>query len=105
MRVTRLRRQSYRKTLEVYVDGRMRLHLAPRESGDIEGTGRPQEIVVKSTGFVDSEPVSVTDPQAGQLLGILVTYAKHRHLFARTVKTLKAEVMGPPLAAGAWDPP
>lgn len=105
MRVTRLRRQPYRHTLEVYVDGRMRLHLAPRQSGDIEGDGRAQELVVKSTGFLDSEPLTVTDPMAGQLLGILVTYSNHRRLFARTERQLKAEVMGPPLAAGTWEPP
>ena len=98
IRVTRLRRQYYRPPLLVFLDGRPVGRLAPGDSGDIRGTGREQQLMVKCEGFVDSPPLSVTDPGSKLLLGVLVTYTKHRKLFSRTTKTLHAEIMGPPIS-------
>ncbi len=98
IRVTRLRRQYYREPLIVFLDGRPVGQLAPGASGDIKGNGREQQLLVKCGGFVDSEALAVTDPGGALLLGVLVTYTKHRKLFSRATKTLRAEVMGPPIS-------
>jgi hypothetical protein len=104
IRVTRLRRQYYGETLMVYLDDRPVGRLAPSKSGDIRGNGRAQELLVKCAGFADSPPLSVTDPGVDLLLGVLVTYTKHRKLFARTTKSLHAEVMGPAIRRPLEDP-
>lgn len=104
IRVTRLRRQYYGHPLVVYLEGRPVGQLAPGASGDIRGTGREQQLFVKCAGFEDSPPLAVTDPGPKLLLGVLVTYAKHRKLFARSTKTLKAEVMGPPISRPSDEP-
>lgn len=104
IRVTRLRRQYYSAPLLVFLDGRPVGKLAPSHSGDIRGNGRAQELMVKCDGFGDSPPLSVTDPGAELLLGVLVTYTKHRKLFARTTKSLQAEVMGPAISRPLGDP-
>jgi hypothetical protein len=61
--------------------------------------------MVRCDGFVDSPPLSVTDPGADLLLGVLVTYTKHRKLFARATRSLQAEVMGPPISRPLEDQP
>jgi hypothetical protein len=104
IRVTRLRRQYYGAPLLVFLDGRPVGQLAPSKSGDVRGHGRAQELLVKCEGFVDSPPLSVTDPGASLLLGVLVTYTKHRKLFARSTKNLRAEVMGPAISRPLDDP-
>lgn len=104
IRVTRLRRQYYGQPLIVFLDGRPVGQLAPGASGDIRGNGREQQLLVKGAGFVDSEPLTVTDPGSELLLGVLVTYTKHRKLFSRATKTLNAEVMGPPISRPLDDP-
>jgi hypothetical protein len=104
IRVTRLRRQYYREPLIVFLDGRPVGQLAPGASGDIRGNGREQQLLVKSAGFVDSEPLTVIDPGSRLLLGVLVTYTKHRKLFSRMTKALSAEVMGPPISRPLDDP-
>ncbi len=105
IRVTRLRRQYYSAPLLVFLDGRPVGKLAPSHSGDIRGNGRPQDLMVKCEGFADSSPLSVTDPGADQLLGVVVTYTKHRKLFARATKSLHAQVMGPPISRPLEDEP
>ena len=104
IRVTRLRRQYYREPLLVFVDGRPVGQLAPGKSGDIRGTGAQQQLLVKCAGFVDSEPIPVTDPGPELLLGVLVSYTKQRKLFARATKILSAEIMGPPISLPSADP-
>ena len=104
IRVTRLRRQYYSAPLLVFLDGRPVGKLAPSKSGDIRGNGRPQELMVKCEGFVDSPPLSVIDPGADLLLGVVVTYTTRRRLFARGTKSLQAEVMGPPISRPLDDP-
>ncbi|HEX4018037.1 MAG TPA: hypothetical protein VHX15_14975 [Frankiaceae bacterium] len=104
IRVTRLRRQYYNAPLLVFLDGRPVGKLAPSHSGDIQGNRRPQELSVKCEGFTDGPPLAVTDPGPDLLLGVLVTYTKHRKLFARTTKSLQAEVMGPPISLPSEDP-
>jgi len=104
IRVTRLRRQYYSAPLLVFLDGRPVGKLAPSHSGDIRGSGGPQELMVKCEGFADSPPLSVTDPGANLLLGVLVTFTKHRKYFARATKSLQAEVMGPPISRPLDDP-
>jgi hypothetical protein len=104
IRVTRLRRQYYRPPLLVFLDERPVGQLAPGDSGDIRGNGREQQRMVKCAGFVDSPPLSVTDPGRELLLGVLVTYTKHFKLFSRTVKNLKAEIMGPPFSLPTEEP-
>lgn len=104
IRVTRLRRQYYSAPLLVFLDGRPVGKLAPSHSGDIRGNGRAQELTVKCEGFLDSPPLSVTDPGGDLLLGVLVTYTKNRTLFARATKSLRAEVMGAPISRPMDDP-
>ncbi len=104
IRVTRLRRQYYRQPLVVLLDGRPVGQLAPGRSGDIRGNGRQQQLQVMCAGFEDSALLAVTDPGRELLLGVLVTYTKHRRLFSRTSKTLNAEVMGPPISRPTDDP-
>jgi hypothetical protein len=104
IRVTRLRRQFYSAPLLVFLDGRPVGRLAPSDSGDIRGNGRAQELTVKCEGFLDSPPLSVIDPGTKLLLGVLVTYTKHRKLFARATKSLHAEVMGPAISRPMEDP-
>ena len=97
IRVTRLRRQYYKEPLLVFLDGRPMGALAPSRSGDVRGNGREQQLTFKCEGFVDSEPLTVVDPGAKLLLGVLVTYTNEFRLFRRSPKTLMAEVMGPPI--------
>ncbi len=104
IRVTRLRRQYYREPLLVVLDGRPVGQLVPGASGDIQGNGRAQQLIVKCAGFVDSTPLSVTDPGSKLLLGVLVTYTKQRKLFSHGTKTLSAQVMGPPISRPLDDP-
>lgn len=95
IRVTRLRRQYYKEPLLVFLDGRPMGALAPSKSGDVKGNGREQQLTFKCAGFVDSAPLTVVDPGAKLLLGVLVTYTNEFRLFHRSPKTLMAEVMGP----------
>ena len=104
IRVTRLRRQYYGQPLVVFLDGRSVGMLRPGASGDIRGNGREQQLHVSCPGFEDSPPLAVTDPGSKLLLGVLVTYTKHRKLFARATKTLQAEVMGPPITRPSDEP-
>jgi hypothetical protein len=95
IRVTRLRRQVYKGTLELYIDDRLIARLPPRASAKVRGSGAIQHLVVKCEGMIDSEPLQVTDPGYGRMVGVLVTYAHRRTgFFTRPDKCLKAEIMG-----------
>jgi len=95
IRITRLRRQVYKGTLEVYVDGQLVARLPPRVSAKVRGTGGPQQIVIKCEGMDESAPLTVTDPGFGRMVGVLVTYTTRRTgFFSRPDKLLKAEIMG-----------
>ena len=102
--MTRLRRQYYRAPLLVFLDGRPKGALAPSKSGDIRGNGNEQQLTFKCEGFVDSAPLPVTDPGSKLLLGVLVTYTKQYRFLRKSVKTLTAEVMGPPITPPSEGP-
>ena len=97
IRITRLRRQVYRHNVEIYLNDRLVEQLGRARSVDIEGKGRPQRLRVTCRGFVDSAPIEVSDPGHDLLLGVLITYTKRYKLFRRSEKSLKVEVMGPPI--------
>ncbi len=95
IRVTRLRRQNYKKTLEIYVDDQLVARLPPRVSAKVRGTGARQQIVVKCEGMIDSEPMIVSDPGYGRMIGVLVSYTPRRTgFFSKPEKLLKVEHMG-----------
>ena len=96
IRITRLRRQTYKKTLEIYVDGQLVARLPPRASAKVRGTGAAQQVVLKCEGMTDSEPLTVTDPGYGRMVGVLVSFTAKRTggFFARPEKSLQAEIMG-----------
>ena len=96
IRVTRLRRQNYKKTLEIYVDDQLVARLPPRVSAKVRGTGARQQLVVKCEGMLDSEPMTVKDPGYGRMIGVLVSYTPRRTggFFSKPEKLLKIELMG-----------
>jgi hypothetical protein len=95
IRVTRLRRQTYKNTLEIYIDGQLVARLPPRASAKVRGTGAPQQIVLKCEGMADSEPLAVSDPGYGRMVGVLVSFTTRRTgFFSKPDKFLQAEIMG-----------
>jgi hypothetical protein len=95
IRITRLRRQVYKQPLEIYIDDRLITRLPPRASAKVRGNGTVQELVLKCEGMTDSEPLLVTDPGYGRMVGVLVSFAHKRTGFwSRPDKVLSAEIMG-----------
>jgi hypothetical protein len=95
IRITRLRRQSYNKTLEIHIDGQTVARLPPRVSAKVRGTGGPQQLVVTCEGMTDSEPLTVVDPGYGRMVGVLVTFTvKRTGFFSKPDKFLQTEIMG-----------
>ncbi len=96
-RVTRLRRQHYRGTLEVFLDGKLAGRFPPHVSGDVDGNGRVQQLMVKVDHFHDSPEIAVSDPGHDMLLAIVVSYTTKRRLFTKSEKFLMCEVRGEPI--------
>ena len=65
--------------LDVYLDDIKVARLAQGKSADVNGSGKPQELIVK-LGPSESPVLMVTDPGSNGWIGVQVSYIRFRGL-------------------------
>jgi hypothetical protein len=90
---------SRRGALDVYLDDIKVAHLPEGGTVNVNGTGKPQELIARGVGAGESPVLVVTDPGSNGWIGVEVSYKRFREIF-KAKSSLLAEIMNadPPSA-------